>query len=99
VGNDAASVCVRFPTFGGNVEASSSRVGMFKFFIMWPRNFWNQSSRDETTIPEEKGVVKYTAAKTSKLAKQTRPYIEEHGTENILEFFYPTVEPTCFRAL
>jgi hypothetical protein len=72
---------------------------MSKFFIMWPRNFGNQSPRNETTIPEEKEVVKYAAAKTSKLAEQTRPYVEEHGSENTLASLYTTLEGTCFRAL
>jgi len=92
-------VTVKFPTFWGNVVASSSRAEMSKFFIMWPHNFGNQSPRNETTIPEEKGVVKYAAAKISKLAKQTRPYVEEHGTENTLASFYTTLEATWFRAL
>jgi hypothetical protein len=69
--------------------ASSSGAEMSKFFIMWPHNFGNQSPRDETTIPEEKGVVRYPAAKISKLAKQTHPYVEEHGNENTLAFFIP----------
>jgi hypothetical protein len=56
---------------------------------MWLRNLGNHSPRDETTIPEEKGVVKYATAKTSKLAKQTRPYVEEYGAENTIAIFIP----------